>query len=350
MNWSKATQVIALGRPQRAPGAPLNVPPSFATTFHAGGARLYPRDDGTPSWEALENVMSALEGGYAVAFSSGMAAAAAVFAAKAWSVLLVPGQGYAGVRSLARDVARQQNIECRFIDVTDTAATLAACVHDALVWIESPTNPLLDLADIPALTAGAHARGAACAVDNTFATPMLQNPIASGADFAVHSGTKYLSGHSDASIGIAVATDEELAALLRAQREIRGAVPGTMETYLTLRGLRTLPLRLEKAQANARELASHLRAHPAIERVRYPDFGAMLGFDVRGGAKAADALCEHVALIVHATSLGGVESSIERRGKYSSERYLPAGFVRMSVGCEDSGDLWNDLQAALSAL
>jgi cystathionine gamma-synthase len=347
--WSKETLAIALGRPARVPGSPLNVPPVLATSFHAGAERSYARDDATPLWEALEEVIGALEGGSATAFSSGMAAVAGVFGTANYASVVVPSTCYAGVRPYARDYTESRSIPLALTDVTDAAATLSAVGRGGLLWLESPTNPLLQVADLRALIAGAHERGATVAVDNTFATPLLQRPLELGADFSVHSASKYVAGHSDATLGIAIAADPKNLPALRRHREYAGSVPGALEVYLALRGVRTLPLRLSKAQANAMELARELPSHPAVECVRYPGFGAMISFDVRGGAPAADKVCESVRLITHATSLGGVESSMERRQKYSGEAYLPPGLIRLSVGCENAADLWADLRAALDA-
>jgi cystathionine gamma-synthase len=347
--WSKETLAIAKGRPPRVPGSPINVPPVLATSFHAGGEHSYARDDGTPTWEALEDVLGSLEGGHATVFASGMAAVASVFANERYAALVVPDTCYAGVRPYARDYAAARSIECTLVDITDTASTLDAVTEGSLLWLESPTNPLLQIADLPALVDGAHTRGAAVAVDNTFATPLLQSPLALGADFSVHSASKYISGHSDVTLGIAIVADAARLPQIRHYREYSGAVPGALETYLALRGIRTLPVRLEKAQANARELVRELASHPAVECVRYPGFGAMISFDVRGGAAAADRTCAALRLIAHATSLGGVESSMERRQKYAGEAYLPPGLIRMSVGCENAADLWSDLRAALDA-
>jgi cystathionine gamma-synthase len=345
--WSKETLAISKGRPPRAPGTPLNVPPVLATNFHAGGERSYARDDATPTWEALEDVLGALEGGRAAVFSSGMAAVAAIFANQKYTGVVVPTTSYAGVRPLAKDYAEARSIPCAFVDITKPAEVLEAVTSGGLLWLESPTNPLLQVADLPALIQGGHARGGVVAVDNTFATPLLQSPLALGADFSIHSASKYISGHSDVTLGAVIVADDARLQQLRHHRESNGAVPGALETYLALRGVRTLPLRLMKAQANAQVLARELATHPGVERVRYPGFGAMISFDVRGGAAQADGVLDRVKLITHATSLGGVETSMERRQKYSGESYLPPGFIRMSVGCENAEDLWADLREAL---
>jgi cystathionine gamma-synthase len=347
--WCKETLAIAKGRPSRVAGTPINVPPVLATSFHAGGTHSYARDDGTPTWEALEEVLGALEGGRAMVFASGMAAVAAIFANDDYTSVVVPNTAYAGIRPYARDYVTSRGIPHAFVDILDPAAVLDAVGKGALLWLESPTNPLLEVADLPTLIEGAHARGAIVAVDNTFATPLLQQPLALGADFSIHSVSKYISGHSDVTLGVTIVSDPQRFERLRHHREFSGAVPGALETYLALRGIRTLPLRFEKAQASAKELARHLAEHPAVECTRYPGFGAMISFDVRGGAVAADRVCEAVRLITHATSLGGVESSMERRQKYPGESYLPPGLVRLSVGCENVDDLWKDLRIALES-
>jgi cystathionine gamma-synthase len=210
-----------------------------------------------------------------------------------------------------------------------------------------------------------HAAGALVAVDATFSTPLIVRPLSFGADIVMHSATKYLSGHSDLLMGILIARDPEVLAQLRARRDITGAVPGALEAYLALRGLRTLALRLERAQASALELAQRLAAHPRVALVRYPGlpddpgheraarlhdgFGAMLSFELDGSPEEAEAVCERVELITHATSLGGVESLIERRARYAIDAAngAPLNLLRLSVGIEHVEDLWADLKQAL---
>jgi len=249
------------------------------------------------------------------------------------------------------------------VDVTDTDAAVEACDGAHVLWVESPTNPMLDVADIPALAVAAHARGATVVVDNTLMTPLGQRPLELGADLVVHSATKLLAGHSDVVLGAVVAPDgSEACDRLRQRRSLGGAVPGPMEVYLALRGVRTLPLRFERASTTAHELARRLAVHPGVERVRYPGlasgearsralaqldgFGTVLSFEVAGGAGAAEAVARSTQLVVHATSLGGVETTIERRAKWPGE-VAPPGLLRLSVGCEDVGDLWADLAHAL---
>lgn len=348
--WSKETLAIAKGRPPRVPGNPLNVPPTPATNFYAGAERSYARDDGTPTWEALEDVLGSLEGGRAAIFASGMAAVAAVFANEAYTGVVVPTTSYAGVRPYAHEYAAARSIPYALVDIVQPDQVLEAVTKGGLLWLESPTNPLLQVADLPALIEGAHARGAIVAVDNTFATPLLQSPLALGANFSIHSASKYISGHSDVTLGAVIVDGEDRHQRLHHYREVAGSVPGTLEAYLALRGIRTLPLRLMKAQATAQTLARELATHPGVERVRYPGFGAMISFDVRGGAAQADGVCERVKLITHATSLGGVESSMERRQKYPGEAYLPPGLIRLSVGCENADELWEDLRESLDEI
>jgi cystathionine gamma-synthase len=188
-------------------------------------------------------------------------------------------------------------------------------------------------------------------VDNTFATPLRQHPLALGADLVVHSATKYLAGHSDSVLGAVVTTDDQLHDVLKGRRDLVGAIPGSLEAWLALRGLRTLHLRLERAEANAIVLVERLRAHPAVEEVRYPGFGGVISVVLLAGADAADLLVRSTSLWVHATSLGGVESTFERRRRWKSEpATIPDGLVRLSVGVEDVEDLWSDLAQALGSL
>jgi cystathionine gamma-synthase len=362
-----STAAVVAGRGARAPGEPLSVPVALASTYRAGGDGPHYGRDGNPTWTALEDAIGALEGGSALAFSSGMAAAAAVFdGLPAGAVVIAPARGYHGVRRLLADAASRGHLRVRLADVSAGPETITMCRGADLLWIESPTNPLLDLADIALLADGARAAGARVAVDNTLATPLLQRPLDLGADVVVHSASKLLSGHSDLVMGAAVTRDPQMAASLAARRSVGGAVPGPLEAFLALRGLRTLPLRLERAQASAGELAGRLSAHPAVAAVRYPGlpgapghelaarqmqgFGTMLAFEVHDGAEAADAVCDAVRLIVPATSLGGVETMIERRARWPGEELTPPGLLRLSVGLEHVEDLWQDLEAALAAV
>jgi len=358
------TAVIALGRPPAVADGPLNVPVSPASALQAGGVSGYARDGHAP-WRALEEVLGALEGGQALTFASGMAAAAATMRLfDASPVVVAPEVAYMDVRRALLELQEAGRAQVRWVDVTDTAAVLAACEGASVLWLESPTNPLLGVADLPHLCTAARDRDLLCVVDNTFATPLLQRPLELGADVVIHSATKAIGGHSDLLLGAAIVRDDAHLRDLRDARELGGATPGALETYLCLRGLRTLPLRLERAQYNAAVLAQRLSEHREVHEVRYPGLashpqhdraasalggsGFMLTFRVRGGAARADALVGAVRVFTHATSLGGVESTLERRARYPSERpVVPEDLVRVSVGCEHIEDLWQDLEQAL---
>ena len=349
--WAPATLAVHAGRPAPEPDNPLNVPLTMASTYVAGGDREYGRY-GNPSWEAFEQALGALEGGRALAFSSGMAATTTVLdLVGAGGTVVMPRHAYLGSIAYLGDLEARGRARSVLVDMTDLEATGAACEDAALVWLESPTNPALEVLDLPAITAVAHDRGAHVVADNTFATPVLQRPLEQGVDIVVHSATKYLAGHSDALIGALVTRDDALFEVLKKRRDLAGAVPGTLEAWLALRGLRTLHLRVERAQANAAVLAERLRAHPAVGEVRYPGFGAIVSAVLAQGALAADLLPRKTRLWVHATSLGGVESTLERRRRWSGEAAtIPEGLVRMSVGVEDVEDLWSDLERCLDDL
>lgn len=361
-----ATIAVTAGRPAPAPDAPLNPPIVISSTYHAGGPIGYSRF-GNPTWEAFEQVLGRLEDGAALLFSSGMAAVSAVLdLVPAGGIVVAPVHAYNGTLALLDDLEHTGRLQVRLADVTDLEAVSAASQGAAVVWLESPTNPALEVVDLRACAEIGHAHGAAVAVDNTFATPLVQQPLRLGADLVVHSVTKYLAGHSDVVLGATVARDPALVDTLRRTRALRGAVAGPVEAWLALRGLRTLPLRMERAQANAAALAGRLTRHPAVTQVRYPGldtdpghalaraqmhgFGAIVSLQVRGGADAADAVCAGVRLWAVATSLGGVESTLERRRRWAGESPdIPPSLLRLSVGIEDVIDLWDDLDAALRA-
>ncbi|MCW2765325.1 MAG: Cys/Met metabolism pyridoxal-phosphate-dependent enzyme [Nocardioides sp.] len=346
-----ATLAVTAGRPPHTSDEPLNVPITMASTYVAGGDREYGRY-GNPTWAAFEDALGALEGGRALSFSSGLAAVATVLDLVGHDSLVVaPRNSYSGTILQLADLESRGRIRAELVDVRDTDAVVKACDDAALVWLESPTNPALEIADIPAIEAAAHAAGAYLVVDNTFATPILQRPLELGADLVVHSVTKYLAGHSDALMGAIVTRDDELLAVLKGRRDLIGAVPGTLEAFLALRGLRTLHLRVERAQTNATELARRLAGHRALDEVRYPGFGGIVSIVLAQGAMAADLLTHKTSLWVHATSLGGVESTFERRRRWKSEpATIPDALVRLSVGIEDVEDLWADLSRALDDL
>lgn len=357
--------LVTAGR-LREPGSPLNVPPWPASNFLRGDGRSYSRDDGTPGWEALEEIVGGLEGGSAVSFASGMAGIAAIFdLLPVGSVVVLPEDCYQGVAGLANAGEKRGRWSVQRVGGADTARWVELCGEADLIWLESPSNPLLTVSDVDLICAAPRKRGAILAVDNTFATPINQRPLALGADVAVHSVTKFFGGHSDLLGGIVTARDPELFAALRESRELTGATPGTLEVFLAVRGLRTLALRLERAQRNAMTLAERLARHPNVTVTRYPGlpshpnheaarrqlagFGTIISFDVRSGALAADAVCSALRLIQHATSLGGVESTIERRAGIPGQEHLPEGLLRLSVGIEAVEDLWADLERALDA-
>jgi cystathionine gamma-synthase len=340
------TAAVHLGRPE-GPGEPLNTPITMTSTYRAEGEQTYGRD-GNPTWEAFEEVIGALEGGTALAFASGMAAIAAVIETlPAGAAVVADATCYSGTRRLLHDLSKRNRLSARLVDTTDRGAVLEAAEGAAMVWLESPTNPLCKVVNIAGTVNDVRPLGVTVVVDNTLATPMLQQPLDQGADVVVHSATKQISGHSDVLMGLAVTADESWLERLRTRRSLHGAAPGPFETFLALRGVRTMPLRVERSAATARELAARLRTHPAVLEVNDPGFAAVLSFDV-GSREAADKICGAVQLCVPATSLGGVETLIERRARWSMEGHLPPGLLRLSVGLEHVDDLWHDLSQALS--
>lgn len=343
------TLAIISGRPARVGGAPLNAPIVPASTYHHGGELEYGRD-GNPGWEAFEAAIGALEHGHGVAFASGMAATAAILdELPPGARVLAQRAPYYGIASLQRERDRRGVLTLETQPELTVEALAGTVERAALVWIESPTNPLLDVVDLPAVIGVAKRAGAQVVVDNTFASPIAQTPIDLGADLILHAATKLIGGHSDLLLGAVVAADEAMAERLRARRQATGAIPGALESFLALRGLRTLPTRYAQMQASARDLAARLGGHAAVGRVRYPGFGTMISFETKGSAGEAESVCESCRLIVHATSLGGVESTLERRARYESEREAgtPETLIRLSVGLEHVDDLWRDLEQAL---
>lgn len=355
--------LVSAGR-DRHPGAPLNIPPFPASNFVLGERRAYSRDDGTPGWEALEELVGGLEGGSSLAFASGMAGIAAIFdQLSIGSVIALPDDCYQGVTGLSEFGQERGRWTVRRIAVTDTASWVEACRTADLIWLESPSNPLLTVADLDVICASPRKPGAILGVDNTFATPLNQRPLSLGADLVVHSVTKFIGGHSDLLCGVVTVRDNARLASLRQARELAGATPGTLETFLAARGARTLAVRLERAQHNAMILAERIASHSEVAVTRYPGlaihpshaaakrqlkgFGTIISFDVRGGAEAADAVCARLRLIQHATSLGAVESTMERRASIPGQEHLPPGLLRLSVGIESVEDLWTDLDRAL---
>jgi cystathionine gamma-synthase len=351
MSKHPETQAITAGRPDIGADAALNPPIVLTSTFHAGGPIGYGRY-GNDTWNALEDAISALEGGQTLAFSSGMAAVSAVFSIlPIGAPVVASNQGYSGVMTLLKTFHESGRLEVRFVDIVDTSSVIDVMKGAALVWIESPTNPCLDVAELELLIAAAKKLGIGVAVDNTFATPLVQNPLVMGADIVMHSVTKFLSGHSDVLMGSLSTNDQALLKRLHDARSFNGSIPGPFESWLALRGLRTFPLRFNKSQENAKELASRLSAHPKVSRVRYPGFGAIISFEVAGTAEETQTVCESSTLISHATSLGGIESLWERRRRWPIESVsVPEQLIRLSVGCEHVDDIWNDINAALASI
>jgi cystathionine gamma-synthase len=346
--WSPRTRAVAAGRPH-GPGEPLNVPIVPASTFGAGGDRAYSRQDGTPTWEALEEAVGSLEGGHATAFASGIATLAAVVdILPIGARVAVPTFSYSGSRALLAHAHGTGRLVVTEIPPSDKKSWLAATETSDLLWLESPTNPTLDLIDISAIADAAvnQPHKPLVVVDNTFATPLGCRPLSLGAQIVVHSATKLIGGHSDLLLGLTVTADEELAASLRGARTRGGATPGALEAWLALRGLRTLPVRLAEQSRTAALLAPRLDKHPAVVKVRYPGEGVMIAFELPD-AEAADLVCASLRLIRSATSLGGVESLVERRAWLAGDAHVPAGLIRFSVGLEDPEDLWRDLRNAL---
>ena len=343
-----ATVAVTAGRPAREPDEPLNAPITMASTYVAGGDVEYGRY-GNPTWTAFEDALGALEGGRCLSFSSGLAAVSTLLDLVGGDAIVVmPRHSYNGSVMQLADLEARGRVKARLVDVTDHDALLEACEDAALVWLESPTNPALEVIDLRPVIEAAHEAGAYVVVDNTFATPLVQQPLALGADLVVHSATKYIAGHSDVLMGAVVTSSPELYDVLKKRRDLLGNTPGPFEAWLALRGLRTLAVRLDRAQANAQELVRRLVDHPAVEEVRYPGFGAIVALVTVGGAMAADLLTHSTTLWVHSTSLGGVESQLERRRRWKTEAAtIPDGLVRLSVGIEDVEDLWDDLRQAL---
>jgi cystathionine gamma-synthase len=365
--WSPDTVAVQAGRPARVPGAAMNTPVTLSSTYVQAAPIEYGRD-GNAGWVALETALGALDGGRAVTFASGLAAATAI-------ADLVPPGGtavlssvtYFGVRKIFERLQASGRLHVRLAPAEDADAIVAAADGASMVWVESIANPLIVVADIPAIAAGARRRGAITVVDATFATPLRQRPLALGADLVLHSATKFIGGHSDLLLGAVVCREGAHADHLVAHRHDHGAIPGGLEAFLALRGLRTLAVRLDRAEASAAELARRLASHPHVSRVNYPGLpgdpqheralrvlpdgsGAMLSFEVAGTAAQTDAFLGRLALVTNATSLGGVESLIERRARYAGDASVVGPTLcRLAVGIENLEDLWADLDRALRA-
>ncbi len=348
-------------------------PIHLATTFRHGpaGERIagyeYQRE-GNPTNDRLREALVALEGGAtALTFASGMAAMTTLLESlPAGSRVLFPDDCYSGLRMLFGEFLPERGLVVETVDMADLDAVRAACATPlAMLWVETPSNPLLKVCDIAALADIGHAAGALVVVDNTFATPLLQRPLALGADIVMHSTTKYFGGHSDVLGGALVfARADDFANKVAHRLHVTGAVLAPFSAWLILRGCRSLGARMAMHCANARRLAEFLATHPAVERVNWPglpahpghavaarqmrDFGAMLSVELRGGREAALAVAGRLRIFTNATSLGGCESLVEHRASVEGPNpRSPQNLLRVSVGLEDGDDLVADFQQAL---
>jgi cystathionine gamma-synthase len=358
--------MLVHGGTSRAAGDPVTPPLVPASIFVSWGepqpGRAYGRDS-NPGWEALEGALGAAEQAEAVLFASGQAASMALMLSLAAGreQIVLSSDGYYGARVLA-DMLRPHGAAPVHVDLGDLAAVEAALsAGPSVLWAETPTNPLLRVADLARLSALASAAGAPMIVDNTVATMMLQRPLDWGAAASLYSLTKSASGHSDVLLGAVVSRDPVLLGQLRAWRNTGGAVPGPFEVWLALRGLKTLPLRISRQSQNAQLIAEHLTTQPRVTAVHYPSlagelaskqmpdgFGPLLSFEL-GTEQEASAVVAASRLVLPATSLGGVESTWERRGRWAAET-APPGLIRLSVGIEPAADLIADIDLALGVL
>jgi cystathionine gamma-synthase len=368
-DWKKLateSQVVAAGRPEKKPDGALNPAIALNSTFHEGGPIGYGRY-GNEAWSALEEAISVLEGGKTLIFSSGMAAISSVFSLLPQGAIIVAAEnGYQGTTTMLKKMHEAKKLEVRFVNLPNTDEVLKALPGAQMLYLESPTNPAIEVVDLPVVIAAGKKTGSIVVVDSTLATPMVQNPLALGADIALHSVTKYLSGHSDILLGCVVTNDESIFERVEQARRYGGAIPGPFEAWIALRGLRTFALRMQRSQENAMELAKRLEKDPRVLRVRYPGlasdpyheraksfmkgFGAMISFEVKADIAQIDKMCNSSTLITNATSLGGVESIWERRRRWATESHtIPENLIRFSVGIENVDDLWSDIQSCFLA-
>ena len=364
-----STRVVRAGMPPAAQGEPFTPGPTFASAFHTAGdprevAYTYSRFH-NPTWTRFEEALSELEGGSTLVFSSGMAAIAAVFGAmlRPGDVAVLPSDSYYTTRVLAGGYFTEMGVEVRTAPTVGNE--LVAQIKGAkLLWLETPTNPNLDVCDIAALAGAAHREGVLVAVDNTTPTVLGQQPLRLGADFSVASDTKALTGHSDLILGHVAVQDAALFEKLRVWRTQLGAISGPMEVWLAHRSLATLDLRLERQCANALKIAQFLATRPEISMLRYPGlpndpahavatkqmqhFGPVVSFALPSRAQAEQFLgaCQ---LVSEATSFGSIHTTAERRARWGGD-IVPEGFIRFSAGCESAQDLIEDMQQALDGL
>lgn len=366
------TLAIHAGRQVDLTTGAIAPPLYLSTTFQQDPDRGYEYIRmGNPNRTMLEGCLAALEGGeVAIAFSSGSAATTSVLQAFApGDHVIAPNDAYTGTSEILRSILQPWGLQVSFVDMTDLEAVQAAVQPNTrLIWIETPSNPMLKVTDIAAVAAIAHTTSALCVCDNTWATPLLQRPFELGADLIVHSTTKYLGGHSDLLGGAVIAkTDSDMAQRIRHIQGIGGAVPAPFDCWLLLRGIQSLPYRMRGHCDNARQLATWLNAQPQVSTVHYPglveheghaiaqkqmkDFGGMLSVQIKAGREAAIALLSHLKIFRRATSLGGVESLLEHRATTEGpETTTPDDLLRLSVGLEHVDDLIADLAYAFEQI
>jgi cystathionine gamma-synthase len=369
IDWNKLnteTTVVASGRPDKKSDGGLNPSIALNSTFHEGGPVGYGRY-GNEAWSALEESISILEGGQALVFSSGMAAISAAFSLLSpGSILIAAENGYQGTTTMLKKMHESKELNVKFVNLPDTNQVLNALPGAQMLYLESPTNPAIEVVDLPVVIKAGKEAGCLVVVDNTLATPLVQNPLSLGADIAIHSVTKYLSGHSDILLGAVVCKDKSILDRIEQIRKYHGAIAGPFEAWIALRGLRTFALRMQRSQDNAMELAKRLENDHRVSRVRFPGlasdpyharaksfmkgFGAMISFEVKAEISQIDIMCNSAKLITNATSLGGVESIWERRRRWATESHtIPENLIRLSVGIENVDDLWSDIQVAFLA-
>ena len=367
MTRKPGTKVVHAGLQPAAAGEPILAGPVFAAPFHLPGdphaAPYGYTREGNPTWAAYEDAIAELEGArYATLFASGMAATAAVLLStlKPGDVFVAPTDGYPVLRRLANGHLAERGVETRFVP---TCADWFSQLDGArLVWMETPSNPALDICDVAAIAAAAHEAGAIVALDSTLPTPLGQSALALGCDLAMVSDTKAMTGHSDVLMGHVATNDPDLAHQIRNFREEAGAIPGPMEAWLAHRSLATLDVRLERQCRNAQAIAEALDARDDVKDVRYPglpshpqhelakrqmrNFGMVVSFTL-ATAERAQGFIDASELVIDATSFGGVHTTAERRARWGQGDAIPEGFIRMSVGIEDVEDLLADIGAAL---